>query len=73
MKAPMVHLALLVLLVNADPPAQLDPPVSPDALAHKDPQALLERRVDQERKDLKAPLVETVSRDLWVFLDLLDH
>lgn len=56
--------------------AQPDLQVSPGVLAPRDPRVLLERKVDRERKDLKAQLEETVFRDLWVcqdLEDLLDH
>lgn len=76
MRVLTAHLALLVLLVNVVPLAQPGPPVSLDVLVLKDPQGLLERKADQERKDLKAQLEEMVFRDLWVcqdLEDLLDH
>lgn len=60
----MVHLALLVLLVSVAPQALLDPQAFLVDLALRDPQALLERKVDRERKDLKAQLVETVFKGL---------
>lgn len=72
----MAHPALLVLPVSVVLPAQPDLQVFLDVLALRVPQALLERKVDRERKDLKAQLEETVFRDLWVcpdLEDLLDH
>lgn len=72
----MDHLALLVLLASVVLLAQPDLQVSLDVLAPRDLQALPERKVDRERKDLKAQLEETVFRDLWVcqdLEDLLDH
>lgn len=72
MKDLMAHLALLVLLVSEVLLVQPDLRVSPDVLAPRDLQALTERKVDRERKDLKAQLEETVFRDLWVCQDLAD-
>ncbi|KAF1377753.1 hypothetical protein PFLUV_G00204020 [Perca fluviatilis] len=76
MKDLMAHLALLVHLVSVVLLAQPDLRVFLDALAPRDPQGLQERKVDRERKDLKAQPEEMVFRDLWVcqdLEDLLDH
>lgn len=76
MRVLTAHLALLVLLVSEVLPAKLDLQVFLDVLAHRDLQALLERRVDREKKDLKAQLEEMAFRDQWVcqdLEDLLDH
>lgn len=73
MKARTAHLALPVLLASAVPQARPGPPASQAAPDPRDPQAQPERRVDRERKDLKAQPVETVSRDPWVCQDLPDR
>lgn len=76
MRVLTAHLVPLDPLASVVLQAQPDPQVSPDVVAHKDPQAQLERRADRERKDLKDQPGETVFRDLWVFQgleDLLDH
>lgn len=72
MKAPVAPLALLVLPVSVVPQALLDQPVSLADPGLRDPQALLERRVDRERKALKVLPVEMVSKDLWVCQDQED-
>lgn len=58
----MVLLVLLALLVNGVQLALLDLLDFPDALVHRVLQAPLERRVDREKRDLKALLVEMVFR-----------
>lgn len=76
MRVLTAHLAPLVLLASAVLLARPDLRDSLDVLDLRDPQALLERKVDRERKDLKAQLEEMVFRDLWVcqdLEDLLDH
>lgn len=72
----MAHLDLLALLVSGVQPAQLDPQVHLDVLALRDLQALLERKVDREKKVLRAQPEEMVFRDRWVCQDqedLRDH
>lgn len=64
MKDPRGLQDLLVLLVNVVLQAQLVLPASRVDLDLKDPQDPLERKVDRERKDLKAQPVEMVFRDL---------
>lgn len=59
--------------MSVDLPARPDPPDSQAVPDLRVPQARLERRVDRERKDHKAPPGEMVSRDPWVCLGLLDH
>lgn len=59
----MAHLVLLALLVNVVLLALQDLLDFLDALVLKVLQAPLERRVDREKKDLKAQLEEMVFRD----------
>lgn len=59
----MAHLVLLALLVNVVLLALLDLLDFLDGLVLKVLQALLERRVDREKRDLKAQLEEMVFRD----------
>lgn len=66
----MARLVLLVLLVNVVQLALLDLQDFLVALALRVLQALLERKADREKRDLKAQLEETVFRDQWAFLDL---
>lgn len=76
MRVLTAHLDPLALPENVVLLARLDLLVSQDVLALKDPQALLERKADRVRKDLKAQLEEMAFRDLWVcqdLEDLLDH
>lgn len=70
MRVLTAHLAPLVLPVSAVPLAQPAPQVSLDVLVLRDPQALLERKADRERKDLKAQPEEMAFRDRWVCQDL---
>lgn len=60
----MAHLVLLALLVSAVQLALLVLLDFLDVLAHRVLQALLERRVDRVKKDLKVQLEEMVFRDL---------
>lgn len=60
----MAHLVLLALLVSAVRLALLVLLDFLDVLAHRVLQALLERRVDRVKKDLKVQLEEMVFRDL---------
>lgn len=59
----MAHLVLPALLVNVVQLALLDLLDFLDALALRVLQVPLERRVDRERRDLKAQLEETAFRD----------
>lgn len=59
----MVHLVLLAPLVNVVLPALLDLLDFLGALVLRVLQAPLERRVDREKRDLKAQLEEMVFRD----------
>lgn len=63
MKDPRGLLDPLVLLVNEALQAQLVLLASQADLDLKDPQDPPERKVDRERKDLKAQLVEMAFRD----------